>query len=108
MAGPTKEQLAREIAPQVQGLEKQLVELQSSNGLRLDQAEKRLDELLTADEKQRAEIAELRSKLSSSESRIAVLEERARQLEKLSDRSWQFWLAILAASVAILLSIFKK
>jgi hypothetical protein len=38
----------------------------------------------------------------------AVLEERCRNLEKLSDRNWQGWLALIAAGVAILIALFKK
>jgi hypothetical protein len=40
--------------------------------------------------------------------RIAVLEQRCAALEKHSDRSWQVWLALLGALVALLIAIFKK
>ena len=50
----------------------------------------------------------LRQLESEAAKRHTSAEEKLRQLEKSSDRSWQFWLAILAAGVAILIALLKK
>ena len=54
------------------------------------------------------ELKEMREKHAIVEAKLAATEERCRSLEKNSDRGWQFWLAILAAGVAILIALLKK
>lgn len=49
----------------------------------------------------------LRSLELSASQRIASVEERTRQLEKLSDRGWQVWLALIAAGLALLVAFLK-
>jgi hypothetical protein len=41
-------------------------------------------------------------------SRLSALEQRCAALEKHSDRTWQVWLALLGALLALAVALFKK
>jgi len=49
----------------------------------------------------------LQSKHVESAVKVATLEEKSRMLEKLSDRGWQIWLALIGAALALLVALFK-
>lgn len=40
--------------------------------------------------------------------RVATLEQRCAALEKVSDRGWQVWLALLGALLALAVTLFRK
>lgn len=56
----------------------------------------------------RVELKELLKRLSALEAKNASLEERCQALQKLSDRGWQGWLALIGAGLAIIVALIKK
>ncbi len=61
-----------------------------------------------ADRVQSADIKALEKQTEALLQRTSAMEQRCSALEKHSDRSWQIWLALLAAGLALLVSIVKK
>ncbi|HET6572681.1 MAG TPA: hypothetical protein VFG68_03690 [Fimbriiglobus sp.] len=58
------------------------------------------------------ELKQLAQKLTDSthetNRRLAAVEQRSSALEKHSDRTWQVWLALLGALLALAVAFFKK
>ena len=58
---------------------------------------------------ERARIDEqMQIKIVELSSRLATTEEKCRMLEKLSDRGWQGWLALIGAGLALLVAFLKR
>ena len=51
---------------------------------------------------------QLQNKIVELSSRLATTEEKCRMLEKLSDRGWQGWLALIGAGLALLVAFLKR
>ena len=51
---------------------------------------------------------QLQNKIVDLSSRLAATEEKSRMLEKLSDRGWQGWLALIGAGLALLVALLKR
>jgi DNA repair exonuclease SbcCD ATPase subunit len=47
-------------------------------------------------------------RLAAVEAKNASLDERCQALQKLSDRGWQIWLALIGAGLALLVAFLKK
>jgi hypothetical protein len=56
----------------------------------------------------RIELRQAVDRIVAVEARNAVLEERCQALQKLSDRGWQIWLALIGAGLALLVAFLKK
>ncbi len=50
----------------------------------------------------------LQDKVTELAVALAKLEQRCAALEKHTDRTWQVWLALIAAGVAVIVSLVKK
>jgi hypothetical protein len=81
MAEPTKAELASGISARLQELEAAFREYKTVTNLRLDLAEGKAADRERADQ-------DVRAKLAALEANDASFSEKARMLEKLSDRSW--------------------
>jgi hypothetical protein len=81
-------------------LEREVARQKTSSGV----VRSRYEQLLS-DSKERE--AKLQSQILDLTSKLAGLEEKARMLEKLSDRGWQVWIAIFGAGLALLISLLK-
>lgn len=67
----------------------------------LKELDKQMVERIRFEEQLQLRLAELSTKL-------AALEETSRMLEKLSDRGWQGWLALIGAGLALLVAFLKR
>jgi hypothetical protein len=81
-------------------------------GTRVDERSSRFE---TTDDRQQTAIdalellvEQLQLRLAAVEGRNVATEERCRNLEKLSDRSWQGWLALIGAGLALLVAFLKN
>ena len=66
--------------------------------------EKILSELAST----RDELKQTLDRVAALEAKNATLEERCQALQKLSDRGWQGWLALIGAGLALLVALLKK
>ena len=98
MAGPTKEELAGELARRVMELEKLLAQLQLLLELKTRLLESQMAERIQTEQQNQQKLLEMTVKQ-------AAADERGRQLERNSDRTWQVWLALLVAGVSLLMNI---
>ena len=64
---------------------------------------------LEAELTERAKIDDqLQAKFAEQAAKNAAMEEKIRMLEKLSDRGWQGWLALIGAGLALLVAFLKR
>ena len=54
------------------------------------------------------QVGRLTERANAAERDIAVVQQRCTSLEKLSDRHWQVWLALLSGLIALVVAIFRK
>lgn len=101
MPEPTKAELAGEITKQLQELLKDFAAFREITNLRVNLHEGQLADRVRVDDTLQQKLAELMSK-------VATIEERSRALEKLSDRGWQVWLALVGAGLALLVALLRK
>ncbi len=75
--------------------------LETSSGIEIGQLKELLKDI-------QATIKEMNLSQSKLAERVATLEQRCTALEKVADRSWQGWLAIIAAGLALLVALLKR
>lgn len=92
----------------VDELVREVVQMKATAAAREEQA--KLDEA-----RYRAELADLRAesrrladRQAATEAKNAALEQRLAAGEKHDDRTWQAWLALIGAGVAVLVALLKK
>lgn len=83
-------------------------ELTRRVGEHIPLAEFRLDQQHQETEGVKQRVKVLEDKEPVVLQRMAALEERCKSLEKNSDRTWQVWLALISAGVALVVSLLKK
>lgn len=59
-------------------------------------------------EEDRVEFHKVQDEQVRQAARLAVVEQRRTALEKTGDRTWQVWLALLAAAISLIVSLLKK
>lgn len=101
MAGKTPTQKIEELTNRVQDLEVALTKYQAVTDFALKTMEAQITDRTKVDDDLRNRVVDLTAKNAASE-------ERLRTLEKLSDRSWQIWLAFIVTGLAVLAAFFKK
>jgi len=99
--GPTLSRRVDELTKRVQELEAVLDKYRALNDVLLKSLESQVVERVKVDDL-------LQNKQAEMAAKTAVVEERCRALEKHSDRSWQVWLALTGAGLALLVALLKK
>jgi predicted RNase H-like nuclease (RuvC/YqgF family) len=108
VAGPSLTQRVEELTKQVHELEKAFERYRAVTELALTNLEKQLADKKAAEDQHQARVNELQQKLHEQTAKNASLDEKTRHLEKLSDRTWQVWLALLVAFLGLLVAYLKK
>jgi hypothetical protein len=101
MPAPTNSQKIEDLRRNQADTERELAVFVSTQKIRQENLEKlMLDQTVT--------ITKLQERLVDLATKITSLEERCKALELGSSRSWQVWLALLGASLALLVALLKK
>lgn len=87
---------------------KQLQEITLQSRTQTEVSRIRTEKLEDVAKEQQATLTKLQDKLNELAAGIAMLEQRCAALEKHTDRTWQIWLALVGAGLAILISLVKK
>jgi hypothetical protein len=98
---PSLTERVEELTKRVQDLEAVLDKLRELYELRLSNVEGLLAERSKADEQLIARVTELTAKLAAAEA-------QCKSLEKLSDRQWSLWLAVIGLAFGIVIALVKK
>ena len=88
--------------PRIEELTEQLRKLEGTFETYRALAELRIKNLEESDAERARREAELQNTITELIAKIAVLEERARQQEKTSDRGWQLWVAVLGFAFGLI------
>ncbi|HXD88168.1 MAG TPA: hypothetical protein VN641_16895 [Urbifossiella sp.] len=105
---PVFEYRLEEAKQDVQSLEKRVQLLEVEAVQRATANKHPCEQLLSEVAQTRGELKAALDRLAAYESKNAALEERCQALQKLSDRGWQGWLALVGAAVALLVALIKK
>lgn len=101
MARVTLTQRIESIASKLEELDRAIESLSDIADFHKDHLEAQLAERVRIDE-------QLQNKIVDLSSRLSTTEEKCRMLEKLSDRGWQGWLALIGAGLALLVAFLKR
>jgi hypothetical protein len=111
VAGPTIAQLnerVEELLKRVHELEKLFEAARVLVEFRAKTFEGQLADRVKSEEQLQRRVDELQQKVNDQAAKNAALEEKTRHLEKLSDRTWQVWLALLVAFLGLIVAYLKK